>query len=283
MSKNSNKARGPWSTDRVRFGVALHVGQVLYGNIGGGNRLDFTCIGHAVNLAARIEKIAGKVGRTIVASADFAQYQQAEWETVGEFSMAGFASKHHVLGLRDETPYLVNARLELGLFDLLSAVMKPSLTPELSCTIARRPTFSTSNGPRKILPPACDHFFHSLVDVINGNIGKPRLRHAFKVRPFHLKHAGNGRIAQFGDPIRAIRTSALARKASPASSHRNSSRLRRPASSVRSSKSCRATTCRELPIVGTNVADRGDGGDITRARPRALRSTLRGQVDPPAR
>jgi adenylate cyclase len=104
-----NKSRGPWSTDRVRFGVALHVGQVLYGNIGGGNRLDFTCIGHAENLAARIEKIAGKVGRTILASADFAQYQQSEWETVGEFAMAGFASKHRVLGLRDETPYLVNA------------------------------------------------------------------------------------------------------------------------------------------------------------------------------
>jgi adenylate cyclase len=103
-----NKARGPWSTDRVRFGVALHVGQVLYGNIGGGNRLDFTCIGPAVNLAARIEKITGKVGRTILASADFAQYQQSEWEPVGEYSMAGFASKHRVLGLRDETPYLTN-------------------------------------------------------------------------------------------------------------------------------------------------------------------------------
>jgi adenylate cyclase len=103
-----NKARGPWSTDRVRFGVALHVGQVLYGNIGGGNRLDFTCIGPAVNLAARIEKITGKVGRTILASADFAQYQQSEWEPVGEYSMEGFASKHRILGLRDETPYLTN-------------------------------------------------------------------------------------------------------------------------------------------------------------------------------
>ena len=29
----------------ARFGLALHVGEVLYGNIGGGNRLDFTCIG----------------------------------------------------------------------------------------------------------------------------------------------------------------------------------------------------------------------------------------------
>ena len=42
----------------IRFGLALHVGPVMYGNIGGGNRLDFTCIGPAVNLAARIEKVA---------------------------------------------------------------------------------------------------------------------------------------------------------------------------------------------------------------------------------
>ena len=58
--------------DSFRFGLALHVGQVLYGNIGGGNRLDFTCIGPAVNLAARLEKIAGRLNRTVVASADFA-------------------------------------------------------------------------------------------------------------------------------------------------------------------------------------------------------------------
>ena len=58
--------------ERFRFGVALHVGNILYGNIGGGNRLDFTCIGPAVNLAARLEKIAGRLGRTVVASEGFA-------------------------------------------------------------------------------------------------------------------------------------------------------------------------------------------------------------------
>ncbi|HEX9468171.1 MAG TPA: adenylate/guanylate cyclase domain-containing protein, partial [Bradyrhizobium sp.] len=52
------------TVERFRFGVALHVGKVLYGNIGGGNRLDFTCIGPAVNLAARLEKIAGRLHRT---------------------------------------------------------------------------------------------------------------------------------------------------------------------------------------------------------------------------
>jgi adenylate cyclase len=52
----------------VRFGLALHMGDVLYGNIGSGNRLDFTSIGPAINLAARIEKLAGQLGRTILAS-----------------------------------------------------------------------------------------------------------------------------------------------------------------------------------------------------------------------
>jgi adenylate cyclase len=35
----------------------------MYGNIGGGNRLDFTCIGPAVNLAARLEKVAAQSAR----------------------------------------------------------------------------------------------------------------------------------------------------------------------------------------------------------------------------
>jgi adenylate cyclase len=100
-----NAAQGPWSKDRLRFGLALHMGRVLYGNIGGGQRLDFTCIGPAVNLAARIEKIAGKLGRTIVASAEFARHSEEDWEPVGEFSVEGFSRPQRVFGQRDETAY----------------------------------------------------------------------------------------------------------------------------------------------------------------------------------
>jgi adenylate cyclase len=53
---------------KVRFGVALHLGDVLYGNIGAGNRLDFTCIGPAVNIAARTEELSARLGRAILAS-----------------------------------------------------------------------------------------------------------------------------------------------------------------------------------------------------------------------
>jgi adenylate cyclase len=88
--------------ERFRFGVALHVGKILFGNIGGGNRLDFTCIGPAVNLAARLEKIAGRLNRTIVASAEFAGICAGGWADLGEFPIAGFAKAERVYGLADE-------------------------------------------------------------------------------------------------------------------------------------------------------------------------------------
>ena len=91
------------AVERFRFGVALHVGRILYGNIGGGDRLDFTCIGPAVNLAARLEKIAGKLGRTVVASAGFAGICGKSWDDLGEFPIAGFAKAERVYGLTDET------------------------------------------------------------------------------------------------------------------------------------------------------------------------------------
>lgn len=90
------------AVERFRFGVALHVGNILYGNIGGGNRLDFTCIGPAVNLAARLEKITGRLGRTVVASEGFANVCRHDWHELGEFPIAGFSKAQRVYGLAEE-------------------------------------------------------------------------------------------------------------------------------------------------------------------------------------
>jgi adenylate cyclase len=86
----------------VRFGLALHIGDVLYGNIGSGNRLDFTCIGPAVNLAARLEKLAGRLGRSIVASQEFAKQAGRDLNPIGRFAVAGFAEEQMAFGLNDE-------------------------------------------------------------------------------------------------------------------------------------------------------------------------------------
>jgi adenylate cyclase len=85
--------------DAVRFGLALHIGEVLYGNIGSGNRLDFTCIGPAVNLAARIEKLTGALGHVILASEEFARHCPDEFSAIGQFDLAGFSAPQLVFGL----------------------------------------------------------------------------------------------------------------------------------------------------------------------------------------
>lgn len=66
-------------TDRVRAGkpfaavdLALHLGDVLYGNVGAVDRLDFTVIGPAVNEVARIETLCEPLGRPVLISAALA-------------------------------------------------------------------------------------------------------------------------------------------------------------------------------------------------------------------
>jgi len=86
----------------LSFGLALHIGEVLYGNIGSGNRLDFTCIGPAVNFAARIEKLTGQLGRAILASEEFARHAPGEFAALGEFTLPGFSAAQEVFGLADE-------------------------------------------------------------------------------------------------------------------------------------------------------------------------------------
>jgi adenylate cyclase len=97
-----NAADGAGAGQAIRFGLALHVGEVLYGNIGGAGRLDFTCIGPGVNLAAGLEKLAATLGRTVVASADFARQCRPDMEELGAFAVAGFAAAQTAYGLREE-------------------------------------------------------------------------------------------------------------------------------------------------------------------------------------
>jgi adenylate cyclase len=86
----------------VRFGLALHLGEVLYGNIGGGDRLDFTCIGPAVNLAARIERLTRRLDRSVLTSTRFARHCPTSVAAVGEFTLTGFANPQMVYGFSDE-------------------------------------------------------------------------------------------------------------------------------------------------------------------------------------
>ncbi len=67
-----NAERADWGQPWLGCGIALHVGDVMYGNIGAPDRLDFTVIGPAVNLASRIEGLCQPLGRQLLASRAFA-------------------------------------------------------------------------------------------------------------------------------------------------------------------------------------------------------------------
>lgn len=56
----------------LRFGVGLHFGEVRYGNIGSETRIDFTVLGQAVNIAARIEGLCRRLGHSLLFSATLA-------------------------------------------------------------------------------------------------------------------------------------------------------------------------------------------------------------------
>jgi adenylate cyclase len=84
---NSETGRAP-----LNYGIGVHVGDVMYGNIGSRTRLDFTVIGPAVNMASRLEFLTKQLGRTVLLSRAFADFvkDDFELERVGEYPVRGF-------------------------------------------------------------------------------------------------------------------------------------------------------------------------------------------------
>jgi adenylate cyclase len=73
------------------FGTALHIGEMLWGNIGTADRLDFTAIGSAVNLVSRLEGLCRPLGRPVLLSEAFAAETQRALIPLGEHRLRGIA------------------------------------------------------------------------------------------------------------------------------------------------------------------------------------------------
>jgi adenylate cyclase len=69
-----NRRRIGAGDEALGFGLALHVGDVMYGNIGSRNRLDFTVIGPAVNAAARLQELSKELRRNVLVSQHFVDF-----------------------------------------------------------------------------------------------------------------------------------------------------------------------------------------------------------------
>jgi len=91
-----NRRRETAHRPQIDYGLALHVGDVMYGNIGSDTRLDFTVIGPAVNLTARIESMCRQLGRQLLLSAEFVEASRIEAQSLGVFSLKGVGADQEI-------------------------------------------------------------------------------------------------------------------------------------------------------------------------------------------
>jgi class 3 adenylate cyclase len=83
----------------LAFGAALHLGEVLWGNIGAANRLDFTAIGPAVNLVSRLEGLCRPLQRTVLVSGELAAEVDAPLIALGTHVLRGVTAPCPVFAL----------------------------------------------------------------------------------------------------------------------------------------------------------------------------------------
>jgi len=96
-----DRSRAAQGLPLLPFGTALHIGEMLWGNIGTADRLDFTAIGTAVNLVSRLEGLCRPLGRTVLLSGDFAAETKRQLIPLGEHNLRGIGAPCAVFALPD--------------------------------------------------------------------------------------------------------------------------------------------------------------------------------------
>jgi len=81
----------------IEFGIALHLGEVIYGNVGVPERLQFTLVGPAVNVVVRVQDLTKLLGSPLLATAPFAAAASAPWRPLGEHLLRGFEAPMPIL------------------------------------------------------------------------------------------------------------------------------------------------------------------------------------------
>ena len=98
MARLAEQRRGQGAPP-LSFGVALHLGRMLWGNIGAANRLDFTAIGPAVNLVSRLEGLCKPLGQSALVSSVLAAEVETPLVPMGLHKLRGVATPCEVFAL----------------------------------------------------------------------------------------------------------------------------------------------------------------------------------------
>lgn len=94
-----NQQRQAAQLPSLSYGLGLHTGEVMHGNIGVPERLDFSVTGPAANEAARIEDLTKQLGYRVVASKPFVEQTQGDWISLGSHALRGVGSELELFAL----------------------------------------------------------------------------------------------------------------------------------------------------------------------------------------
>ena len=85
----------------LRVGIAVHHGEVVVGNIGSPQRMEFTVIGGAVNVSWKLQELTKDVGCELVVSKAVAAVviEHFEMRSIGQFAIRGFANPFEVFSV----------------------------------------------------------------------------------------------------------------------------------------------------------------------------------------
>ncbi|MBI1385678.1 MAG: hypothetical protein GC150_12285 [Rhizobiales bacterium] len=84
-----NDERTRTNLEPLAHGLALHVGTVMYGNVGVPERLTFSAFGAAVNEVVRLEALTKKLGEPVLTSAAFIECLGSSGRFLGEHVLRG--------------------------------------------------------------------------------------------------------------------------------------------------------------------------------------------------
>lgn len=84
-----NAGRVAKGDEPFEYGIGLHVGRIMYGNIGVPSRVEFSVIGPAANEAARIESLCKETSQTVLISEQFADGLEENWQDLGQHVIRG--------------------------------------------------------------------------------------------------------------------------------------------------------------------------------------------------
>jgi adenylate cyclase len=99
-----NSQRRASSKTTLDLGVAIHIGEVLYGNIGTRERLDFTVVGSAVNEVSRMEGLCRPLGRNVLVSrtvAEAAAASRRKLLSLGVHALRGIREPQELFTIAD--------------------------------------------------------------------------------------------------------------------------------------------------------------------------------------